>query len=102
MSGPAGREAKDEPVNSGIPPAKAQNRPRRHLWTRLRGCRRRSGACLWQAGREQAAEESGGLARPCPHSGHDHGHDNRTRASGKARHPRATAASPPGFRLALE
>ena len=38
--------------------------------------------------------ESSGLDKPCPHSGHDHGHDNRTRPSGKARHPRATAASP--------
>ena len=25
MSGPAGRDAKDEPVNSGIPPAKARH-----------------------------------------------------------------------------
>ena len=31
--------------------------------------------------------ESSGLDQPCPRSGHDHGHDNRTRASDKICHP---------------
>ena len=62
MSRPAGRDAKDEPVNAGIPPAKTRNRPRRK-------------------------PQSSGLDKPCPHSRHGHRNNNPARASGKTRHP---------------